>query len=421
MSNSVYDVIVIGAGHAGLSISYYLKKHGLNHVVFERGRIGESWRSQRWDTFTINTPSWVNNLPGDSYNGSRPDGFYLLNEFIDYLDNYASKNRLPVIENTKVTSLEKSGSKGKFKAAVSSNGNVKEYFCNHVVIASGIMCEKIVPPLSVNISPDIFQLHACEYKNPARLPEGAVLVVGSGQSGCQITEDLLEEGKKVYLSTSKVPRVPRRYRGKDIVYWFKETGFLDIETQNVTDPQIFAMRQPQASGVGPLGHSVSLQWIAKSGAVILGRIDRAIGDLVYLQSNAAAHVKFADGFSKQFKNMIDDYINKNGISAPPPEKDEADEPDLSASCASDITELNLRENGIGSIVWTTGFGADFSWIKLPVIDDKGNTIHTNGISEVDGLYFLGFPWLRKRKSGIICGISEDAEFITDKIIDNSRT
>ncbi len=232
MANSIYDVIVVGAGHAGLSISYFLKKHGLNHVVFERGKIGESWKSQRWDSFTINTPCWINILPGEGYRGNNPDGFYLRREFIDCLDTYAQKFELPVTENSKVLSLEESNTDGKFKITVSQNGgSTNEYFCSHVVVASGIMNEKKIPSLSTNISSGILQLHASEYRNPAKLPKGAVLVVGCGQSGCQITEDLLGAGRKVYLSTSRVPRAPRRYRGKDIVYWFIKTGFWDVETK----------------------------------------------------------------------------------------------------------------------------------------------------------------------------------------------
>ncbi len=417
MVNSVYDVIVIGAGHAGLSISYFLKKQGFNHVVFERGKIGESWRSQRWDSFTINTPCWINILPGDGYRGNNPDGFYPRSTFIDCLDEYAQKFELPVAENSKVLSLKKSNGAGKFKIKVSQNGGGSNvYFCNHVVVASGIMNEKKIPSLSSKISSGILQLHASEYRNPAKLPKGAVLVVGCGQSGCQITEDLLGAGRKVYLSTSQVSRAPRRYRGKDIVYWFIKTGFWDVETKNITDPQMFLIKQPQISGVGPLGHTVSLQSLARAGAVILGKLNKAEGDTVFFQPNAAEHVRFADEFSKKLKDTIDEFITKNSISAPPAEYDEADLPDLQASCASDIQEMNLSETGISAIVWTTGFGSDFSWIKLPVIDDKGNPIHSNGISEINGLYFLGFPWLRKRKSGIINGIAEDAEFIANKIM-----
>jgi putative flavoprotein involved in K+ transport len=421
MSNSVYDVIVIGAGHAGLSISYCLKKHGLEHVIFERGKVGESWRSQRWDSFKINTPSWINNLPGESYEGNDPDGFYLRNEFIGCLESYASKYGLPVIENARVTSLDGGGNNGKFKVTVSSNGNTDDCYCNQVVVASGVMNEKSVPSSSAGISPGIFQLHASEYRNSSKLPGGAVLVVGSAQSGVQITEDLTGAGKKVYLSTSKVPRARRRYRGKDMVYWFVKSGFWDAATKDIKDPQIFQTRQPQISGVGFRGHTVSLQSLHKQGVTILGRLDKTDGDMVYFQPNAAEHVKFADDSSKKIRDMVDEFIQKNSIDAPPAENDEADEPDPACSCVSNITELNLREKNINSIIWTTGFGCDFSWIKLPVRDEKGIPKHTDGISEVEGLYFLGFPWLRKRKSGIICGITEDAEFIAKKIKDSLKT
>jgi putative flavoprotein involved in K+ transport len=399
-------------------MSYFLKKQEVDHIVFERGKIGESWRSQRWDSFAINTPAWASVLPGDKHEGGDPDGFYLRDEFVDCLNKYAAKFELPVIENTKVVSLEPSdNSAGRFKVTVSNNHTASdEYFCSNVVVASGIMNEKRIPPQSANISPGILQLHASEFRNPSRLPDGAVLVVGSAQSGVQITEDLLGAGRKVYLSTSQVPRAPRRYKGKDAVYWMLNTGFWDVETSSVTDPQVFATKNPQISGVGMLGHSVSLQSLAKAGVVILGKLARAEGDTVFFQPNAAEHVRFADEFSKKLKDTIDEFITKNSISAPPAEYDEADLPDLQASCASDIQEMNLSETGISAIVWTTGFGSDFSWINLPVIDEKGNPKHTNGISEIDGLYFLGFPWLRKRKSGIINGIAEDAEFIANKIV-----
>lgn len=413
---STYDVIVIGAGQAGLGISYFLQKNGLNHVVFEKGRIGESWLSQRWDSFALNTPNHLSVLPGDIYNGIDPEGFISAKEFAGALNKYASRFQLPVRENSKVAALENNIDSLQFKVSVSENGSVKDYFSRQAVIASGSMNEKKIPSFSDKISPNIVQLHTGEYKNSAQLPKGSVLVVGSAQSGCQIAEDLLDEGRRVFLSTSMVPRARRRYRGKDMVEWFSITRFFDLPTDEVTDPKILAIKQPQISGVGKLGHTVSLQYLAKRGATIFGKLNNAENTTIFLQPNAAVHVKFADDYSIKFKEMIDSYIQQNGISAPQPENDEADLPDPMCSCASNLSTLDLIENDIHTIIWTTGFGADFSWIKVPVLDHNGNPKHKNGISEIEGLYFIGFPWLRRRKSGIILGIKEDAEFIANEIM-----
>lgn len=202
--------------------------------------------------------------------------------------------------------------------------------------------------------------------------------------------------------------------------WLNVTQYLDLTTDKVADPQMLKMKQPQVSGTGALGHTVSLQSLARQGAIILGKVDRAEGSTIFFQPNASTHVKFADDFSKKIKDMIDGYINQNALEAPQNEPDLADEPDISASCASELTSLDLKEKNIRTIIWTTGFGADFSWIKLPVMSSDRNPAHKNGLSDIKGLYFLGFPWLRKRKSGIIFGIGEDAEFIAGQIIELSN-
>jgi putative flavoprotein involved in K+ transport len=265
------------------------------------------------------------------------------------------------------------------------------------------------------VSPHIVQMHAGEYRHAGNLPEGAVLVVGSGQSGVQIAEDLLYSGKKVFLSTSMVARIPRRYRGKDVLDWFTIAGFMDQRVHEVDDPDILTMAQPQLSGMGPRGKSVSLQSLAAKGAVILGKAIHMEEDLVSLQPDAAAHIHFGDDYSQRVKGMIDEYIGKARIDAPAPEPDPDDAPDEHAQYASHETSLNLKEKGITAIIWSTGFTGDFSYIKLPVFDDYGHPQHQEGLTDIDGLYFLGLPWMRKRKSGLIYGIEEDAEFICRRI------
>lgn len=415
MNSSILDVIVIGAGHAGLSISYFLKNLNLNYLVFEKGYIGDTWRNQRWDSFKFNTPIKVNLLPGQENTLTESEGFWSAREFVSLLEDYSETFKLHVLENSEVLSVERIPGIKAFSVCVSENGSPKYYRCRQVVVASGAQNKKSIPSFANKISKKIFQLHAGDYKKASMLPDGASLVVGSAQSGVQIAEDLIDNGKNVFISTSLVGRVPRRYRGKDIVDWLIRTGFYDAQTINFDDHQILA-KFPQISGVGYRGHTVSLQALARKGAVILGKTENTDSVNFYLQPDAANHVNFADESSKKTKKMIDEYIDKSQLNAPPPEDDIADIPDESAECASDITSLNLKENNITSIIWTTGFGGDFSYLKLPIVNSAGKLKHLEGISDIEGLYFLGLPWLRKRKSGIILGILEDAEFIAHELL-----
>jgi putative flavoprotein involved in K+ transport len=419
MKDSLSDVIVIGAGHAGLSISYYLKELQLDHIVFERGKTGNSWSNQRWDSFRLNTPNKYNLLPGQENTFPDAEGFSSATDFVFLLQDYFKKFDLPVIENTRVLSVDNISGSKYFSVRVSDNGTVKYYSSKQLVIASGGQNIKNIPSLAKGISEEVLQSHASEFRNSSLLPEGAVLVVGSAQSGVQIAEDLIESGRKVFISTSQVARVPRRYRGKDIVDWLMLTGFNDVMTSEITDPKILSMKQPQASGLGIRGHTVSLQSLARKGAVILGKIETADNEKIIIQPNAAAHVKFADEFSVKMKNMIDDYILKSGEKAPAAEEDIDDLSDETAVCASSATFLNLKENNITSVIWTTGFKGDFSYLKLPVFNENGLLRHTDGVSDIAGLYFVGLPWLRKRKSGIISGIVEDARFISEKLKANN--
>ena len=420
MNYRIMDVIVIGAGHAGLSISHHLKKSHLDHIVFEQGKIGDTWRNQRWDSFKLNTPNKVNLLPGQKNGFSDPDGFSTASEFVSFLEGYSRAFQLPVVENCKVLSVESIPGSSDFSVCVSEKGSIKYYRSRQLVVASGAQNKKNIPAFAGNISPDILQLHSGGYRNAFQLPDGAVLIVGSAQSGVQIAEDLIGRGKQVYISTSKVARVPRRYRGKDIVDWLTMSGFYDMRTSDVTDPNILTMKQPQVSNTGRRGHSLSLQGLARNGAVILGKVEIADKKTIFLQPNAATHIRFADEFSKKVKLMIDEYIQKSQLYAPLPEVDPDDEPDDPAISASTVTTLNLSKNNITSVIWTTGFTGDFTYLKFPLFSNDGIIKHSEGISGIKGLYFLGLPWLRKRKSGIIPGIMEDAGFIADKILAYSK-
>ena len=414
MNEQEVDVIIVGAGYSGLAASYHLKKYGIKHVVFERGRIGESWRSQRWDSFRTNSTNKLNVLPGQEWTDeSTADAFATVTDLVSSFEKYSSSHQLPVLQNSNVVSVEKQGDL--FHVVVSSNDVHTNYRSRQILIASGASTKIKVPDLYKNVCPDIIQLHPSQYRNAEALPKGAVLVVGSAQSGCQIAEDLLDSGKQVYLSTSKVGRFPRWYRGKDIFYWLADTKFYDIKADDVDDPKLFEARPPQISGTGTGRNSLSLQSLARKGAIILGRLENIDGYSLSFPLNAADHVRYADNYSKKIKDMIDEFINANHLSAPPPHHDEADVADPEASCASTITSLNLKESNITCITWSTGFDADLSYINLPVFDINGKLIHKDGIPHFPGLYFLGYPWLRSRKSTILFGIIDDVQFIVDRM------
>lgn len=419
MNKPVLDVIVVGAGHAGICLSYYLTKQGVNHLVFEQGRIGETWRSQRWDSFKMNSANKLNLLPQQAPYFEDPNAFAGATEFALALETYAHQENLPVKEYCPVLSVHTDQVQTIFRVTVSEEGKATAYLSRRLVIASGGQNRIRVPKFANHLAKSVVQLHASEYKNAYQLPDGNVLVVGSAQSGIQIAQDLLSSGRKVFLSTGRVGRIPRRYRGKDIFDWLVEIGFYDTPTEEVTDLSLLKVKNPQVSGAGDRGKTSSLQSLARSGALILGRANRAEAGTIFFQPNTFSNVRYADEFSRHVKQLIDEYIQKNKVLAPLPEIDPDDVPDEEAACASDLTKLNLVEEAITSIIWTTGFSGDFSYLPLPVLNEEKLPRHRNGVGVVDGLYFIGLPWLRKRKSAIILGIKEDAEFIVEHIVKSS--
>lgn len=408
------DVVVIGGGQAGLSIGYYLRAAGRSFVIFERGRVGETWRSQRWDSFAVNTPNWANGLPGDAYEGNEPDGFFHRDELVGYFEHYASKFELPVKEGVTVAAVDADGD-GFRVTFENADGAVDTVTAGNVVVASGIMQAPKIPGIRERFPQSLLQLHASDYRSADKLPPGAVVVIGSGQSGCQISEDLIHAGRDVYLSTSKVGRLRRRYRHRDVVEWAEDMGFWDVAVEDLPDPAIEFAAQPQVSGVGRYGSTLSLQSMARDGVRLMGRLSDVENGVLKTDNSLAEHITFADERSAEFTGMIESWIVSNGVSAEPIEDDPNDEPAGTDVAKSGITELDLVEAGVGSVIWCTGFTADFGWIHEPVTDDNGRPTHNRGVSPVPGIYFLGFPWLHSRKSGILHGIDEDAHFIADAI------
>jgi len=247
-----------------------------------------------------------------------------------------------------------------------------------------------------------------------------VVVIGSGQSGCQIVEDLVEAGRTVYLCTSRVARVPRRYRGSDVVDWMVDVGLMDQQVEDLADPVMQFAAQPQVSGVGPRGRTVSLQELQRQGVRLMGRLSDVTDGVLTTDDGLAGHIAFADGFSAELKQNIDVFVQGHGIDAPPAEVDPIDVAAGPGVAAAGLVSLDLAAEAVSTVVWCTGFDGDFSWLQVPATDADGRPVHVRGVSPVPGIYFLGFPWLHTRKSGIIHGVDEDARWVAEAIMARVR-
>lgn len=393
------DAVVVGAGQAGLAVSAELAARGIDHLVLERGRVGETWRSQRWDSFVLNTPLWMNRLPEMPTADGDPTRFPTGREFVADLELYVRSRRLPVLEN--VEALAVTRDRGRHLVHTSAGS----YRADSIVIAAGIQRTPKVPTFARDLSSSIEQLHVAGYRCPEQLEQGAVLLVGSAQSGCQIAEELLEAGRRVYLSTSRVGRLPRRYRGRDTLAWRCEMGFYDQTAESLDDSEPMLTAIPIATGVRG-GHTLSLQQFARDGAVLLGRLEAVAGPRLRFAADLAENVRFGDEFAAKVRRMVDDYVRRERIDAPAAEHDpvEAPEPGLGDNPQR---ELDLKASGIRTVIWATGFGGDFDWLSPEMVDQNGAPVHTRGVGHSPGLYVLGFPWTSKRKSGIIYGVEED--------------
>lgn len=400
------DTLIIGGGQAGLSLSYHLTEADHEHVLLEKDRIGSSWRDGRWDSFTLVTPNWQLKLPDMEYAGDDPDGFTPLDEFLDYLERFAESFDPPVKEGVEVTSVE--SAPGSNDLIVRSDNG--DYQANHVVVAVGTFQQPKVPAFSDQLSDEIQQLHSSAYRNPQQLPDGGVLVVGSGQSGCQIAEELFESGREVYLATSSAGRLPRRYRGDDGMNWLARTGFIDRTLDQLPSPEERFSPNPHISGKDG-GHTINLHDFSRRGIHLLGYAEDGQGKQVKFAPDLHDNLAAADQFAAQLKENIDKFIEKKGLAAP-----EDDTPVLEDGFdVPEINELDLDKAGIKTIVWACGYDFDFSWVKFPIFDEYGYPIQKRGVTSVPGLYFLGLHLMHTIKSGLLLGVGADAAHIAEYI------
>jgi putative flavoprotein involved in K+ transport len=397
------ETIIIGGGQAGLATSYHLKQLGREHVVFEAAeKAGNAWRNDRWDSFTLVTPNWSIQLPGAHYDGTDPDGFLPKDEIVAYFERYVEKFNLSVRFKTSV--LEVAPMENGSGYQVQTSGGT--FQAKNVIVATGSFQKPKIPAFSANIPAGIMQLHSGQYRNPNQLPDGAVLVVGSAQSGMQIAEELYQSGRKVYLCTGAAPRVPRRYRGRDIVIWLADTGFFDQTVDKLPSPKARFVGNPQVSGKDG-GHSLNLHQFARDGVKLFGHIAGAQNGKIMFSPDLKENLAKTDKIEKDIIGMIDKYIETNGINAP-----QETLPDLQDGYSAEvITELDLKAANINTVIWAMGYTFNYGFVKLPVTDEDGFPIQQGGVTQYPGLYFVGMNWLSKRKSAILLGVNEDVEHI----------
>jgi putative flavoprotein involved in K+ transport len=400
------ETLIIGGGQAGLATSYCLKQHGKEHIVLERAdRAGHAWR-QRWDSFTLVTPNWTFRLPGAEYKGANPDGFMPRDEIVGTFERYAADNALPISFGEEVTAIEPLEDRPGYTVRTQRT----RYEAQHVVMATGIFQHVKIPAFAADLAPGIEQRHSEQYRNPAALPPGAVLVVGSGQSGCQIAEELCKSGRKVFLSIGSAGRVPRRYRGRDIFEWLEQIRFLDRTPEALPSPKARFAAIPHVSGAGG-GHDLNLHQFARDGVTLLGHLRGATDGRIVVAPDVHDSLAKADQFEARLLSMIDEHIARTGIDAPneqrPVLRDGYDQPQ--------ITEVGVRAEDITSVVWATGYGFDFSLVKLPICDADGFPVQQRGITAAPGIYFAGLPWAPTQKTGLLMGVGEQVAFIAETI------
>ncbi|HEX3788839.1 MAG TPA: MSMEG_0569 family flavin-dependent oxidoreductase [Pseudonocardiaceae bacterium] len=401
-----HAVVVVGGGQAGLSMSWLLTERGIDHVVLERNRVGGEWRDHRWETFCLVTPNWQCQLPGFPYQGDDPDGFMVRDQIIEYLERYARSFPVPLVEGVEAVSLRRAAD-GVFQLGTSAG----RLTADQVVLATGPYQVPLRPRMAERLPAGIAQLHSSEYRSPDQLPPGPVLVVGTGQSGCQIAEDLHLAGREVHLATGGAPRVARFYRGRDVVTWLHDMGYYQRGIDQFDDADAVRFRANHYVTGRDGGRDIDLRLFAAQGMRLYGRLTGISGAHLDFDTNLKSNLDSADAVSESIKDSVDRWIEQQGIDAPtearyvPVWTPEAEQ-----------TELDLADARISTVIWCTGFGRDHRWIELPIFDGRGYPTHERGVSSCPGLYLLGLPWQYTWGSGRFSGVAADAEHLAEQIV-----
>lgn len=400
-----YPVVVVGGGQAGLSVSHYLKQQGIEHIVLEKNFVAHSWAKDRWDTFCLVTPNWQCRLPDFPYAGDDPNGFMLKDQIVEYVQAFALKTRPPVVEGVSVNhvSRQKSGD-----LLVSTSAG--DFHTRHVIVATGGYDLPIIPAYAERLPKSILQIHSVDYRNPEQLPEGEVLVVGTGQSGVQLMEDLHLAGRKVHLCVGPAPRSPRVYRGRESTAWLMDMGVyeLTVDRHPLGDKARERTNHYMTGRDG--GHEIDLRKFALEGVKLYGSMADIEGSTLRFLPDLEKNLDDADEVYVGIRRDIDRYIAAQGIDAPV-------EPDFVKVWRpeQEVLALDAELAGITTIIWAIGFRPDYRWIELPAFDGRGHPKYERGVSPVPGLYFLGLPWLNTWGSGRFLGIADDARYLAEVI------
>lgn len=402
MSIERTGTLVVGAGQAGIAMSEHLHRHGLPHLVLERGRVAERWRTERWDSLVANGPAWHDRFPGLKFPDVHPDAFAPRNSIVDYFGAYAEKVAAPIRCGVAVTAAHRTADGFRVET---TQGTVE---ADNLVAATGPFQRPDIPPL-VPEEAGVTQLHSSAYRNPVQLPDGAVLVVGAGSSGVQIADELLRSGRRVVLSVGPHNRPPRAYRGRDFVWWLGVLGKWGA-TECEPGKEHVTIAVSGARG----GHTVDFRDLAARGAVLAGRAERFADGVLHFAPDLANNVGRGDADYLSVLDEADAYAAREGLDLPADPAARAFTPGLPTGTVPP-TALHLRDAGVSAVVWATGYALDYGWLRVGAFDGRGRPAHVRGVSPVPGLYFLGLPWLSCRASAFIWGVWNDAAFLADHI------
>ena len=403
MSDQEIEVLVVGAGQAGIAMSEHLSSRGVPHLVLERDRVAERWRSWRWDSLVANGPAWHDRFPGLAFDIDS-DAFATKDEVADYFDAYARKIGAPIRTGVEVTSVRRHDGRVGFRVET-SDGVID---ARYIVAATGPFQRPVIPAV-VPEAAGIHQLHSNAYRNPQQLPPGAVLVVGAGSSGVQIADELRQAGREVYLAVGPHDRPPRSYRDRDFCWWLGVLGKWDAAA-----PPVGAEHVTIAVSGADGGHTVDFRALAATGITLLGRAGAFDGGKMAFAPDLRRNIANGDANYLSVLDEADDYVVRNGLDLPEEPEARVFGPD--PECITDpILELDLTHAGITSIVWATGFALDYSWLQVDAFDEQGKPRHQRGVSSEPGVYFLGLPWQSRRGSSFIWGVWHDAQHVADQI------